>query len=385
MIMRAGRKLRTFAVCLGAAVILAGCVGKGKAVGEESDGPEGLRVVSEMQLEYAHEFSVSLCEGGYALIDIGEDGFLLVPEGAKVPADTEGRTVLEQPIENIYMAASSAMDLFDSRGSLDRVKMSAYEEDRWSLENVRQAMERGEMGYAGKYSAPDYELLAAQECDLAVESTMIFHSPRVKEKLEQLGIPVLVERSSYESHPLGRMEWIKLYGLLMGDYPGAEKRFEELTKGLEDLKGENSGDGPKAAFFSLSTGGWVTVHKPGNYFSRMIELAGGRYLFTPEDLNVEENALSTMKIQLESFYEKAAEADVLIYNSTIVGELGSLEELLEKCPVLSDLKAVREGRVWCISEDMFQHTTAAAEMIRELSAVFDGTAQDEMGYLYRLR
>ena len=31
---------------------------------------------------------------------------------------------------------------------------------------------------------------------------------------ERLGVPVLVERSSYESHPLGRMEWVKLYGAL---------------------------------------------------------------------------------------------------------------------------------------------------------------------------
>ena len=39
---------------------------------------------------------------------------------------------------------------------------------------------------------------------------MIYHTPEVKEQLEDFGVPVLVERSSYENHPLGRMEWIKL-------------------------------------------------------------------------------------------------------------------------------------------------------------------------------
>lgn len=62
------------------------------------------------------------------------------------------------------------------------------------------------------YSAPDYELILSKNCDLAIESTMIYHKPEVKEKLEQFGIPVLVEHSSYESHPLGRTEWLKLYG-----------------------------------------------------------------------------------------------------------------------------------------------------------------------------
>ena len=72
------------------------------------------------------------------------------------------------------------------------------------------------MLYAGKYRMPDYELILSKGCDLAIENTMIFHDPEVKEKLEELGIPVIVETSSYESDPLGRLEWIKLYGALFG-------------------------------------------------------------------------------------------------------------------------------------------------------------------------
>ena len=44
-------------------------------------------------------------------------------------------------------------------------------------------------------SAPDYELIVSEKCGLAIESTMIYHSPEVKEKLEEFGIPVLVEHS----------------------------------------------------------------------------------------------------------------------------------------------------------------------------------------------
>ena len=52
---------------------------------------------------------------------------------------------------------------------------------------------------------------------------MIHHNPEVQEKLEQFGIPVMVERSSYESHPLGRTEWMKLYAVLLGKEDVAEK------------------------------------------------------------------------------------------------------------------------------------------------------------------
>ena len=45
---------------------------------------------------------------------------------------------------------------------------------------ARQAMEEGRILYAGKYNAPDYELIYGEGCDLAVESTMIYHSPEVR-------------------------------------------------------------------------------------------------------------------------------------------------------------------------------------------------------------
>lgn len=71
------------------------------------------------------------------------------------------------------------------------------------------------MQFAGKYSEPDYEMLVDEDCDVAIESTMILHTPKVQEMIENLGIPVFIDRSSYEMHPLGRTEWVKLYGAMM--------------------------------------------------------------------------------------------------------------------------------------------------------------------------
>ena len=179
-----------------------------------------------MALEYAKEFSVDYY-GKDALITIaGKDQYLLVPEGETPPAGVDDSiTILQQPLDNLYVAASSAMDLFDGIGALDSVHMTSTAETGWSLPNVQSAMENGTLEYAGKYNAPDYEAILSGGCELAVESTMIYHSPEIREKLETLGIPVLVEHSSYESHPLGRMEWIKLYGLLLGKTEAAESCF----------------------------------------------------------------------------------------------------------------------------------------------------------------
>ena len=68
--------------------------------------------------------------------------------------------------------------------------------------------------------------------------------------------------------------------------------------------------------------------KTGDYVSNMIELAGGKYV--PEDTGESDNALSTMNMQMEEFYAKAKDADYIIYNSTIDGELSTIDELLAK-------------------------------------------------------
>ena len=63
-----------------------------------------------------------------------------------------------------------------------------------------------------------------------------------------------------------------------------------------------------------------------------------------------------MTIQMESFYAGARDADVLIYNSTIEGELETVEQLLEKSSLLADFKAVQEGNVWCIEKNFYQES-----------------------------
>ncbi len=353
----------------------------------EKENKADMSFIGSMKLRYAEQFSVDYCENGCSVVTIGDDRFLIVPENTDVPEDTAGMTVISQPIENIYVAATSAMDLFDSIDKLDDVKMTSTNSGSWSLPAIRSAIDSGNINYIGKYSSPDYETLVSENCGLAVESTMIYHTPEVKEQLQLLGIPVLVERSSYETHPLGRMEWVKLYGLLTGESEAAEELFNEKTKAFDKISVTDIAEDERktAAFFYITSNGYFSIRKPGDYVSKMIELAGGRYIFTADDLKVDDNALSTMNIQTETFYDIAKNADILIYNSTIDGELDSIDQLIGKCGVLADFKAVKEGNVWCTGQNMFQQTTGAADMICDLNAVFTDTADSsDLTYLHKL-
>ena len=291
----------------------------------------GLVYESSMELRYATGFSVDYYEGGYALIDIHEGGrYLLVPEGKEPP---EG------------MAADIAVILF-----------------------------------AGKYSEPDYELLLREGCDLAIESTMIYHSPKVKEMIELLGIPVLVERASYEPHPLGRTEWIRLFAALVGREAEAEafmRAQEEAVAGLEDFENTEK----SVAFFYIGSDGSAVVRAPSDYVPKMIEMAGGRYAFA--DLPEEEGAHSTVSITMEEFYAAAVDADYLVYNASIDEPLNSVDDLLAKSPLFAEFRAVREGNVFCTGKYLYQATDTVAETILDFHRMLTGRA-GEMRFLYPL-
>lgn len=343
-----------------------------------------LRWEEHLALDYAQSFAVDFSPEGCARIAIDQETYLLLPEDVQPPEDLpEEVTILRQPLEHIYLQATAAMDCFRQLDAMDAVTLSGTQAEGWYIEEARQAMEDGRMVYAGKYSAPDYELIQSSGCDLALESTMIYHNPEVKEQLERLGIPVLVERSSYESHPLGRMEWIKLYGVLMDRREEAEAYFAEQLARLEPVL-EQESTGRTVAFFSINSNGSVTVRKSGDYIAKAIELAGGVYVF--QGLAEGENALSTINIQMETFYDQARDADVLIYNSAIEADLETLEQLAAKSPPLADFKAVASGDVWCTGKSMFQESQAVGDMILDIHTILaeKEPAEDSLTYLHRL-
>ena len=331
-------------------------------------------------LDYATQFTADCYEGGYTMLTIAESDarFLVVPEDAAevdgLPADV---TVLRQPVENIYLVSTSVMDLLLHLDALDSVAFSGTKAEGWYLPEVKQAMEEGKIAYAGKYSAPDYEQILAAGCRLAIENTMILHTPEVKEQLEHFGIPVLVERSSYESDPLARMEWIKLYGILLGREEQAEQVFSAQETAVQPILSQKP-TGKSCAFFSLTTNNLATVRKGSDYVARMIEMAGADYVFA--DLTDSGNSLSTMNLPLEDFYAGARDADFLIYNSTIEGVVSTTDELVAKCSLLADFKAVQNGHVWCVAQSFFQQSMELADFILELHRLFTEDAPDGLQY-----
>ena len=348
-----------------------------------------------MELSYAENFAVDYYEGGYKLLTtrLNGDRILIVPKHQQAPEDAEALVspsaegepgkliVLQEPVKNLYLVASSVMDMFAQLDSMDAISMCGLKEEDWYIPAAKQAMKDGTLLYAGKYSQPDYELLLSQNCSMAIENSMIYHTPEVMEKLDEFGIPTLVEYSSYEEHPLGRVEWVRFFGALLDQEEKADQLFEKQKEALKRVETEES-TGKTVAFFYITSNGLVQVRQSTDYIPKMIELAGGKYVF--ENLGDPDSRRSTVNLQLEDFYDGAQDADFLVYNTTIDRQVQTLEDLLKKCSLLKDFKAVKNHQVWCTTEDMYQQSMSAGNLIENFHRMLTGDDK-ETRYLYRLK
>ena len=334
-------------------------------------------------------------------------------------------TVLQQPLTTTYVAASAVMAPLCDLGAVSQIRFSGLREEGWYVDEARTAMKAGSMLFAGRYSEPDYETLLREGCDLALESTMIYRSPEVIEKLSALGIPVYIDYSSYEPHVLGRLEWIRVYGALFGHEEEAQQwyqterdRIRAIQKDAETSSGEASQSGksaeksetktsrnskneasstetssgragtdttadqrPTVVYFYVNSSGQIQVRQPHDYIPELLELAGARYL-APDMSSLSGSRKSNVTVSLEDFYSSCKDADYLIYSATLDRPLSSIRELLGKNALFVDFKAVKEGHVYTTDKDFYQLSDRMADFAEDVSRMLQD--QDDMHFLKKV-
>lgn len=391
--------MRAVTVVLTGVMILSGCSGNGEnnsqttattqatvqatrgssAVEEDVDGE--LIFDHSLKLDYAKNFAVDYYKGGYKLITISDGKkFLVVPEGKKVPEKMEENVIaLQMPLDNILISSAPAMSLINSINSVDMVGLTTSKKDTWYIDNVINKMENNEIIYVGEYNAPDYEMLATQKPPFAVFSSMISTTPDVAAKLDELNIPYIVDVSSNEEHPLGRVEWVKFYGALTDKDTEAKEVFDKQTEIVKKIS-EKENTGKTVAIFYITSKGTLYARNAGDYMTKMLELAGGKYILP--DLNTEKTG--TTKMEAEEFYSKAKDSDFIIYIYSMGGKPEKLNDFLARNELLKDFKAVKEGNVWCTTPDFFQIYDTLGEMIEDINEMFT-TNEDKLTYLFKLK
>lgn len=335
-----------------------------------------------MELTYAKNFSVDYYKGGYKLIKVKDNpNLLVVPEGMKTPDDLEkGTYVLQQPVSNILVSSTPTTSLFTSIDMLNAISLTTNDVDSWYIDSVKKQITDGKMKYIGDYKTPDYEAIAASGTNFAIFSTML--TDDVRAKLEQLGIQILVDRAPEEEHPLARVEWVKLYGAMFDREMEANAAFDAQNKLVTEIAKQKN-TGKTVAIFYITSKGDLYARNSDDYMAKMIELAGGKYVL---DGKVGVGKTGTTKMEKEAFFDSAKDADSIIYVWSVGGKPSTLNDLIAKSEILADMKAVKEGNVWCTTPDFFQISNTMGNMVDDINKMLNSDgSKDKFTYLNKLK
>lgn len=181
-----------------------------------------------------------------------------------------------------------------------------------------------------------------REALLALKPEALFGYPFGRgesEALERLGIPTIEVSEYLEEHPLGRAEWLRFFGVLFGEERKADSLFAGIRERYEALRADSATiDRPTVLFGSVWDGQWWVP--PGNsYMARLIEDAGGRYVFA------DRKGDGNIAIDMETMLATASQAE---YWGMIaqVDTMPSVHDFTNGDERLMSFKSVKEQRLF---------------------------------------
>lgn len=185
--------------------------------------------------------------------------------------------VIRIPVEldSIALTSTTHVPFVTTLGHVASIRACAHLDQVRDV-SLRTRVEKGEVKEIASGDGIDRETL------LVLKPQALFGYPFGQSEgstISRLGIPVIEVSEYLEEHPLGRAEWLRVFGVLLGEEQKADSLFDGIKHRYEAMRIETSSvDRPTVLFGSVWDGQWWVP--PGNsYMARLIEDAGGQYLF----------------------------------------------------------------------------------------------------------
>ena len=349
---------------------------------QEEMGP--LQVPSSNSSEQKQEVEVIWAEGFAFYENENERGIrLFAQEGASVfPLKTiarlkEGGTKAEKVLylndyKSFAAQSTTQMAMFETIEALDHLKGVAYL-DYVKSEAIHAAVEAGEMMDLSGSKEIDFEKLVLCNPDAVLVYPFGYDN---EAQFEAAGIPTIPISEYLESHPLGRLEWIKVFGFLCDEESKANAYFQEVESQYLAMVEKSPSPSPSVFTGSYSSGTW---YAPGNdtFMAQFIRDAGGVYLF--EDYPGKDN----IQLPFETLFVKALEADFwgkVLYEA---GDL-SMDEIRSSDERFTKLKSFKEKQVfYCNAAEVDYFGLGVMEphlILADLKAIFLKTDSAQFHY-----
>lgn len=265
-----------------------------------------------LELRYAQGFTVTY-DGNRKWVEVktpyqgATSGYkyLLLPEDEPVPAINPGVKVIRVPLQSIVCTSTSHLPLLDYLDEGD--KLTGFPQtDYISSERIRQRVEAGKVLDLGVDKSMNLEQLAALHPDLVMGYSMTSDYGQYK-KMEELGIPVVINSEYLEKHPLGRAEWIKFMALFFNKEDVADSIFSSIEHLYQQTKaGADTVTHRPTVLSGIVYGDAWFMPGGRNYAGQLFADAGCNYLWG------DDTSTGFLELDFESVYDKAHDADLWI-------------------------------------------------------------------------
>ncbi|MBS1486486.1 MAG: ABC transporter substrate-binding protein [Bacteroidetes bacterium] len=231
--------------------------------------------------------------------------YMLVKKGTEIPAHDKKVQVISVPLTSVVCTSTTHIPLLDYLGETEKL-IGFPTTDYISSEKMRQRIDAGKVTDLGIDKGMDIEKLVMLKPSLVMGYTMTSDLGQLK-KINQLGIPVVINAEYLEEHPLGRAEWIKFMAVFFDKEKMADSIFNAIEKeylSTKDLMA-NQTNKPTVLSGVMYGDAWFM---PGgkNYAAKLLADAGCHYLWNGTDDK------GFLQISFESVYAKARNADLWI-------------------------------------------------------------------------
>jgi iron complex transport system substrate-binding protein len=218
--------------------------------------------------------------------------YLVLDSGVQVNR-TGYDAVVQLPIDAVVLTSTTQVPHLDALGKTDLL-IGFPQTDLISSSSARARIAAGKVKELGAGPSANPELVLELQPDWIMISTL-GEDLRYLDIFKQAGIPALINGEYVEQNPLGRAEWIKFTGVLLGNYPEALAQFEQIKKDYYEAERLTSSLQTKELPTVLSGVMYQDIwYAPGggSWAAQLLEKAGGSYVFGKEGAGGDPNGLS---------------------------------------------------------------------------------------------
>lgn len=287
--------------------------------------------------QYATNFQLIVEEGECREIKIIEEwsGKKLLHSYPIVKGESLYQAI-EIPLKRVICMSSSHLPYLSLLGveeSLKGISGANYISD--SL--FRAKVASGEIVDIGFEGSLNFELVLQLQPDLLISYGISDQNNLYLKKLRDAGIKVLALGDYQESHPLGKLEYIKLFGVLYGK----EREADSIYNSIKELYLESAERVANIANRKkvLLNAPWKEVwYIPGseNYISTLIREAGGEVVLARK------GERGSFPFSTEEIALAIEEAEIWLHPNLY----NSLKELKELSPLIGSFHLIEEGKVF---------------------------------------